>query len=176
MSLSPGVLVVTGPSGSGKTTVGREVATRLGWPFVDADDLHPTENIERMRAGLPLTDDLREPWLERLSGLIRTWIDRGEAKSVARTGTVLACSALKRAHRETLASGRPEVRFVFLNVDVECLKERLAAREGHFMPATLLKSQLEALEAPRPDEPVWTIPADGTVAETVTGVLERLRA
>ncbi len=165
---------------------------RLGWTFVDADDHHPAENIERMRAGLPLTERLREPWLARLSVLIRQWLAQADnpgaidkargrgvrdagARPATTTGTVLACSALRRAHRKTLASGRDEVWFAFLDVSPDHLKSRLTTRTGHFMHAALLDSQLRTLEPPGPDEPVWIIPGNGTIEETVNLVLARLR-
>jgi len=177
--------VITGPSGSGKTTIGREVAARRDWRFVDADDHHTAANVERMRSGLPLTEALRAPWLAGLAELILRWIEEEEEEEEEGVGArglrghrravlVLACSALTRAYRRTLAAGSPAVRFAFLEVDPARLKERLAARTGHFMPAELLDSQLETLERPAPDEPVWVIPANGSIAETVPIVLERV--
>jgi gluconokinase len=158
------ILVLAGVSGSGKTTMGRRLAERLGILFRDADDFHPEENVEKMRAGSPLTDADRVPWLSALSGLIAGW-------SAAGTDAVLACSALKRAYRDALAGGLPDVRFAILDVPPEILRERLEKREGHFMPASLLASQLAALEAPGKEENAVVIDASGTAEETV----EKLR-
>jgi gluconokinase len=132
------VVVLMGVSGSGKTTVGRLVAARLGWTFLDADDLHPPTNVAKMEAGLPLDDEDRAPWL----AAVRETIDRWRATG---TDAVLACSALARRHREVLGDG---LRFVLLEGSRELLQRRLEERTGHFMPATLLASQLAALEVP----------------------------
>jgi gluconokinase len=129
-----------GVSGAGKTTVGRALAERTGWAFIDADDVHPPENVAKMARGEPLTDADREPWLRALAALIDAHRARGGA-------LVLACSALRARYRDLLR--RPEVRFVFLEGDRETIRERLEARTGHYMKAGLLKSQFEALERPR---------------------------
>ncbi len=141
----PLVLVVTGVSGSGKSTVASRLADRLGLPFVDGDDFHDAGSIARMRAGHPLDDEARTPWLAR----IRTWIDR---QIETGEGGVVACSALKRGYRRTLTGGRGEVRIVFLKGSRDLVGRRIAARRGHFMPAALLDSQFAALEPPGPDE------------------------
>lgn len=120
-----------------------------------------------MRAGLPLTDAHRIPWLESLAARIGEWIEK-------ESGVVLACSALKRAYRNILAADRPEVRFVHLSVNHGILRERLRGREGHFMPESLLESQLETLEVPAEDERAWVVPANGTVEETVEAILRKL--
>jgi gluconokinase len=173
--MKPQVLIIFGPSGAGKTTVGREVAKRTGWGFIDADDYHLPENIERMRSGLPLTEAMREPWLRRLAALIRRGIEQGGGWNQRdEKGIVVACSALKRSHRDILSGGRPEVRFAYLAVSPAQLKKRLLERKDHFMPADLLESQLATLEPPAHDEPVWMIPADGTVKETVEAILVRM--
>jgi len=146
-------VVVAGPSGSGKSTVGRVLAERLGATFVDADDLHPAQNVAKMAAGDPLSDHDREPWLRRVADRIADEPD----------GIVVACSALRRAYRELLRmrAGRPLV-FVQLRLAREALAGRLQAREGHFMPVALLDSQLATLEPLEPDEP--GIVVDGTLA------------
>jgi gluconokinase len=165
-SHTPLVIVVMGVSGCGKSTVGRLLAERLGWVFQEGDDLHPTANVTKMRAGVPLTDEDRWPWLDRVAA----WID---GRLAAGESGVVACSALKRAYRERLA--RPGG-VVFVNITVDChtLEERMAARHGHYMPAALLASQLETLEEPGTDEGV--IQVDGRrLAEAVAdSVLEGL--
>jgi gluconokinase len=135
------ILIVTGVAGSGKTTVGRAAAERLEWRFRDADDLHDAQAITRIRAGLPLDDDSRGPWLQRVRVAIDEAIAAGEP-------TVFACSALKERYRQVLAGGVPHVRFVFLAADEELLRGRLTDREGHFAGPSLLASQLAALEPP----------------------------
>lgn len=135
------ILIVTGVAGSGKSTVGRAAAERLGWRFLDADDLHDAAAIARIKAGQPLDDEMRGPWL----GRVREGIDRAIA---AGEPTVIACSALKERYRQVLAGGLTQVRFVFLAADEELLRTRLAEREGHFAGPALLASQLADLERP----------------------------
>jgi gluconokinase len=129
-----------GVSGSGKTTVGKALAASLGWRFVDADDYHPAANIAKMRAGIPLTDADRLPWLKTLERLVDDACARGE-------NLVLACSALKHQYRDYLREGS-HVRFVYLEGSEALIAERLKARRGHFMDPALLHSQFEALEPP----------------------------
>ncbi|MBA2667764.1 MAG: gluconokinase [Trueperaceae bacterium] len=130
-----------GVSGSGKTTVGAALAAHYGWTFVDADDFHGAVNQQKMAAGVPLDDDDRSPWLDRLRTLLDDALARGD-------GIVLACSALKRAYRERLGLPRPGVALLHLHGTREVLEERLRARSNHYMPPSLLASQLEALEPP----------------------------
>ena len=142
---SPLVLVVMGVSGSGKTTVGALLAGRLGWSFAEADDFHPAANITKMRSGIPLDDSDRLPWLQAIAAQIDRW--RAEGRS-----GVVTCSALKRRYRDIIIGDRPEVRIVYLKGDRELIAHRLAARHGHFMPASLLDSQFAELEEPGPEE------------------------
>jgi gluconokinase len=135
------IVVLMGVSGAGKTTVGRALAAKLGWEFLEADELHPQANIAKMASGVPLTDDDRRPWYERIVAELRR-------RGAAGTHVVVACSALKQAYRDLLAQGG-DVRFVYLKGDVATLERRLASRKGHFMPASLLASQLATLEEPR---------------------------
>ena len=152
------ILVVAGVSGSGKTTVGAMLAGRLNWTFADADDFHPAANVEKMHAGIPLTDEDRWPWLRAIAA----WIDE---RIAAGQSAVVTCSALKRAYRDVLVQGRPSVWLVFLSVDREKLRKRLATRHGHFFPQELLDSQLAAAELPGPDERAIVVtPADGPAA------------
>ncbi len=139
-----------GVSGSGKSTVGAELARRLGVPFVDADSLHPPANIAKMAAGEPLDDDDRYPWLEGVGA----WLADHAG------GGVVSCSALKRAYRDRLRAHCPQVDFLHLRGSADVIGRRLAARTGHFMPAALLQSQLDALEPLGADEAGVTVDVD----------------
>jgi carbohydrate kinase (thermoresistant glucokinase family) len=152
-----------GVSGSGKTAVGSALAARLGWRFIDADDLHPPANIAKMSAGTPLTDEDRAPWLAAVARQL-----------VSGPPAIAACSALKRAYRNTLADTVPGVFFVHLAVPATTLAARMRTREGHFMPASLLDSQLSALEPLGPGEPGITIDADRDPDDVVHELGERL--
>lgn len=163
---APLVLVVTGVSGSGKSTVASLLAERLGLLFADGDDFHDPDSIARMRAGQPLDEAARTPWLER----IRAWIDRQLATG---EGGVVACSALKRRYRRTLTGDRPDVRIVYLEGSRALIGRRIAARRGHFMPASLLDSQFAALEPPGADEAITVGIEDGPDA-IVAAVAARL--
>ena len=136
------IVVVMGVSGSGKTTIGKLLATRLGCVFFDGDDFHPPANVAKMKAGTPLDDADRGPWLLKLNDLLRQSEKRG-------ADTVLACSALKQSYREILARGLPPCRFVYLNGDIELIRSRLDDRRHRYMPASLLESQFAALEPPQ---------------------------
>ncbi|MFN2322353.1 MAG: gluconokinase, GntK/IdnK-type [Trueperaceae bacterium] len=138
-------VVVAGVSGSGKSTVGRLLAERLGWTYVEADDHHPPANVAKMAHGEPLDDDDRAPWLASLRAEL-------EAHAAAGTAVVLSCSALKRRYRTVLTEGLPHVAMVVLTGSEALLAERIAERTGHFFDPRLLHSQLEALELPAPDE------------------------
>ena len=161
--------MLLGVSGSGKTTVGRKVARRLGWEFVDADDFHSAKAVKKMSSGSPLDDSDREPWLARLGGEIRTRVASG-------TNTVLACSALRERYRRTLAGDRPgDVTFVFLHAGREVLERRLAERRGHFFRPDLLASQLAALEEPKDALRVDASASPAKTAEAVVRALGRTR-
>lgn len=141
----PSTIVVMGVSGSGKTAVGRALAHRWGASFVDADDLHPPENVERMAAGRALDDAARGPWLDAVADAIARPRSGGGQ-------LVVACSALRRRYRARLREAGP-LQFVLLDAPESVVRERLAERTGHFMPASLLADQLATLEHPGPDEP-----------------------
>lgn len=143
-----GLYVVMGVAGSGKSLIGAALARALGVEFVEGDDYHPPENVRRMAAGIPLTDEDRAGWLRALAARIR------EAKQ-AGTGMVLACSALKRTYRDVLRADADELQFVLLRGPRALIAERLADRRGHYMPASLLDSQLATLEEPSIDEEAW---------------------
>jgi gluconokinase len=136
-------IVVMGVSGSGKSTIGRRIASRLGFAFADADRYHPEANIAKMAAGVPLTDEDRRPWLERLRGLIEEHAAEGRS-------LVLACSALKERYRRVLKEAEPAARvhFVYLRGDFDTILTRMRRRKGHYMKASMLESQFRDLEEP----------------------------
>jgi carbohydrate kinase (thermoresistant glucokinase family) len=136
------VLVLMGPMGCGKTAIGKMLAKKLGWPFYDADDFHPKENVEKMRAGIALTDEDRKLWLEKLRANIQRWLKH-------RKSTILACSALKQAYRDILGVNQSTVRTVYLKGSYELLRKRLEERQHPYMDKNLLRSQLDTLEEPK---------------------------
>ncbi|WP_229401354.1 gluconokinase [Micromonospora okii] len=160
-------VVVMGVSGAGKTTVARGIAARTGLVFAEADEFHSPASVARMRGGVPLDDAARLPWLRDLAG----WMAARGAEGVS---TVLACSALKRSYRDVLRQGPPSVEFVHLDGPAEVIRERLAGRAGHYMPASLLESQLATLERHRPDESVLVLDVSLTPDELVSAAIERL--
>ena len=162
------IVVVAGVAGSGKTTVGKLVAERLNCAFADADDFHSTASLAKMRAGIPLTDEDRWPWLRA----IVAWMDE---RAAAGESAVVACSVLRRAYREVLLSARARPRMIFLIIPYEACAARLGARRGHFFPHDLLESQFTALELPQPPEPVDLIETTGTpehIADQIMAVLK----
>ncbi len=165
--MRPLVIVLMGVAGVGKTTVGRLVAEQLGWAFIDADDLHPPENVAKMARGEALTHADRAPWLATLRDLI-------DARLAEGAPAVLACSALRRAYREALGGGDERVRFVWLDAPDGLIEKRLAARRGHFAGKALLPSQRAALETPGDDEAVH-VAASGSPGATARRVIEAVR-
>ncbi len=157
------VVVLMGVAGSGKTTVGRMLAAETGASFYDADDFHPQANVERMREGVPLTDEDRRPWLEALRSLVADCLERGER-------AVLACSALKEEYRERLHVDE-RVRFVYLKGDYALIEARLRGRRGHFMKPQMLESQFDALEEPRQALRVDVSARPEEIVETIRGGL-----
>lgn len=158
--------VVMGITGSGKSTVGALLARKLGVQFIEGDDYHPLENVQRMASGIPLTDDDRASWLSALATRIREAHDLG-------TGLVVTCSALKRSYRDILRAAAPELRFIFLNGSRALVSERLAERRGHFMPASLLESQLATLEEPAVDEHAWSYDISESAQKIVDHIVAR---
>lgn len=163
----PMLVVVMGVSGSGKSTVGVVLADRLGVPFIDGDDLHPQSNVDKMHAGIPLTDADRRPWLAR--------IGRALAEHEA-TGLVIVCSALKRAYRDAILAEEPRALFLHLSASFDVIAQRVAHRSGHFMPASLLQSQFETLEPLGGAEPGVVVDVAEDVAAVVRDSVARLRA
>jgi carbohydrate kinase (thermoresistant glucokinase family) len=164
------ILVVMGVSGCGKSTVGAALAGRLGWTYTEGDDFHPQANVDKMRAGKPLDDADRQPWL----AAIARWMD-GQANS-QRPG-VIGCSALKRRYRDFLRANHPQVWFLYLRVPREILQRRLEKRHHEYMPASLLDSQLATLEEPDQDEPrTIIVEAGGALDATVAALMHHLHA
>jgi gluconokinase len=162
-------IVVMGVSGSGKTTVLEGLRGRLGWAAAEADEFHPPLNIAKMRAGQPLSDEDRWPWLRALAA----WIGDREA---AGEDALMACSALRRAYRDLLRDGHPSVWFACLAVPDAELRRRVEGRRHEYMPASLLASQLATLEPLDPDEPGVTVPADLPPDRVVEAILAALRS
>jgi carbohydrate kinase (thermoresistant glucokinase family) len=135
------VIVLMGPMGCGKTTIGKMLARELGWVFCDADDVHPKKNIEKMAAGIALTDEDRNPWLKKLRAKIQQRLEHGG-------NAILACSALKQAYRDVLGVDQKRVKTVYLKGSFELLSKRIQNRRHPYMDKTLLQSQLDTLEAP----------------------------
>ncbi|WP_030162527.1 gluconokinase [Glycomyces sp. NRRL B-16210] len=165
-------LVVMGVSGAGKSTIARVVADRLDWPMAEGDDFHPEKNVAKMRAGVPLTDADRGPWLRTL----REWI---VARAEAGESSVMTCSALKESYRDILrGSGegpvKVRVRFLHLRGSHEEIGERMVTRTGHFMPTTLLESQLADLEPLTREEDGVTVDVDAEPEEVTDTAMERL--
>jgi len=162
------IIVVMGVSGSGKSTIAALLAQRLGWIYEDGDWLHPQSNIEKMHRGVALTDKDRWPWLEAIAARIDAFRREGHR-------AVIACSALKRAYRDVLIGTRRDVRLVFLKGDEKLVAQRLASRDGHFMPPRLLASQFAALEEPQADERPIVVPIAPHPRAVVESIIAKLR-
>jgi len=158
---------VMGVSGSGKSTIATRLATAYGWPVLEGDAFHPPANVEKMRSGIPLTDEDRWPWLRAIAAEIDAFRARGE-------NAVVACSALRRAYRDILIGDRRDARLIYLKGTPALIAERLRARKGHFMPPALLDSQFRTLQEPGPDEHPVTVEIRGTPDEIVQTIRESL--
>jgi len=163
------IVVVAGVAGSGKSTVGKQLAARLGWAFADGDTFHPAVNVAKMRAGLPLSDADRKPWLAAMAA----WMDDVLASGQS---AVLACSALKRTYRHELLDGRPQASLVFLDISQAACDARLAARTGHFFHEPLLASQFATLEPPETaEERVHVVKVgEENPGQVVTAIIDEL--
>ncbi|MUK00963.1 AAA family ATPase [Vibrio cholerae] len=167
MEAQPRHVVVMGISGSGKTTIATQLAERLGWVYAEADEFHPAENIAKMTSGTPLTDEDRWPWLESM----RNWMT---AQAQSGRSTVVTCSALRRSYRDVLAEAEGRVRFVHLLGDTDLILERMKTRSGHFMPESLLPSQISTLEPLEADEQGVRIENTGTPDQVTNDVIDQL--
>lgn len=156
-------VVVMGVSGSGKSTVGQALARALGVPFVEGDSLHPPRNVALMAAGTPLTDHDRQDWLQAVAA---------ELAASQQHGVVVSCSALRRSYRDLLRASAPDLRLVHLTGEPSLLAERLGSRSGHYMPASLLQSQLDTLESPTADEAAISV----DIGAPVQAIVSRVRA
>ena len=157
-----------GVSGSGKSTIATALAERLSWAFEDGDKFHPESNVAKMRAGHPLTDEDRWPWLKAIAAEIDRVCDGGEH-------AVIGCSALRRVYRDILVHGRTDVRLVYLEGTQALIADRIGRRKDHFMPPALLTSQFNTLEPPTSDEHPLTVSIDGPVAAIVDDILRQLK-
>lgn len=166
-NFSPAVLVLMGVSGSGKSTIALELRRVLGWPFQEGDDLHPPANVAKMRAGRPLDDTDRLPWLRSVA----RWIDD---RLAAREPGIITCSNLKRAYRDITIGHRAGVRLVYLKGDEPVIHRRIVLRRHQYMPPSLLQSQLETLEEPTADEHPIVVTVHDTVGESVLEILRHL--
>ena len=166
----PQVLIFMGVSGCGKSTVGQLVADKLGLRYAEGDEFHSDENVEKMRSGIPLTDEDREPWLTLMANTIAEWVEQGE-------GGILSCSALKRKYRDRLRGdygiGGP-IRFIHLNGSFKMIEDRMSQRENHYMPPGLLTSQFATLELPDEEEQMISIDIASSPKVLAVEVLIRL--
>ena len=166
-SVDPEVIIVMGVSGSGKSTVAKGISAVMGWEFAEGDDFHSEANVAKMRSGQALTDEDRWPWLESIG----SWIS---AKEAAGESAVVTCSALRRAYRDLLRRGRPHVRFLHVIAPAEVIRDRMEHRAGHYMPASLLPSQIATLEPLEADESGTSVTNEGTPAQVLDRALAAL--
>ncbi|WP_454848265.1 gluconokinase [Rhizobium binxianense] len=166
----PHAIIVMGVSGSGKSSIGEEMAKELCLPFMEGDSLHPASNVEKMSKGIPLTDGDRMPWLDKIGEVMTASLAKGES-------IIVSCSALKRIYRDRLRSAAGgNLFFVYLEGSKELLTDRMGHRTGHFMPASLLESQLATLEVPTGEKGVVTVDIDDTVENIAANAVKALAA
>ncbi|MBB5694736.1 gluconokinase [Muricoccus pecuniae] len=163
----PAVILVMGVSGSGKSTVGKLLATVLGCALQEGDELHSDSNVEKMRGGTPLTDEDRAPWLRSIAAVIDGWLETGSAG-------VVTCSALKRSYRDLIIGPREGVQLVYIEGTAALIGPRMLTRAGHYMPASLLDSQLATLEVPREEERPIVVSGSGTLLDIAGYILDQL--
>lgn len=165
------IAVVMGVSGSGKTTIAAGLAKRFGWILLEGDAFHPPANVEKMKSGIPLTDEDRWPWLKAIAA-------EADRLTAAGQSAAIACSALKHAYRDILIGDRPDALLIYLRGSKKVIGDRMAARKGHYMPTSLLDSQLTTLEEPEPEERSIVVdvdqPADNIINRVVDAVKERV--
>lgn len=160
---TPAAIIVMGVAGCGKSTVGEALADRLGWRFIEGDALHPPENVARMAAGHPLTDENREGWLDAIGQAITNALGEGDR-------VVATCSALKRKYRDRLRGWSDAILFVHVVIDKETARVRVGSRKGHFMPSSLVDSQFATLETPAADEGAVTVDGTSPLAQILSQV------
>lgn len=160
------IVILFGVSGSGKTAIGSAVATKLGWPFIDADDLHSDSNREKMRSGSPLTDEDRQPWLQKLQKVVKDCPHD--------SNMILAFSGLKRAYRDFVRGSRNDVFFIYLEASFAVIEDRLNSRVHAYMPSSLLTSQFATLELPVSSPEAITVSVEGTLDESIQTVLSAI--
>ncbi len=163
------LIIIMGVSGSGKSFVGTRLSRHLGIPFVDGDDLHPPENVERMRAGIKLNDETRKPWLAAICQCAEDHFKQGDS-------VIIACSALKKKYRDQIRTVSRPVHFIFLNGPAELIAKRMGKREGHYMPALLLDSQFADLEIPSGESSTIEIKIAQTPESMLSEIVSKLEA
>lgn len=167
--MHPKTIIVMGVSGVGKTSVARGLAAHFDGTYVEADDLHPPANLKAMSKGIPLTDEMRTPWLKAVAEAIAIEHQKADDQTV-----VAACSALKRSYRDLIRATLPDAHFVYLTADKDLIASRMGAREDHFMPVSLLESQLSTLEQLAKDEAHTQVDVSGTPNEVISSVIVSL--
>jgi gluconokinase len=161
------IVIAMGVCSSGKTSVGKVIASRMNWTFIEGDELHPPANITKMASGVPLTDEDRWLWLDTIADRIREIDEAGGS-------AVVACSALRRAYRDRLRRSGADLRFLHLTGDVSLIRQRMERRSGHFMPAGLLDSQLATLEPAGVDETLYEVDISGNVGDLAEAAIRYL--
>ncbi|WP_180966971.1 gluconokinase [Cohaesibacter celericrescens] len=162
------IIVVMGISGTGKSTLGRQIAEHLGVPFVEGDDFHSPQNVSKMAAGQPLTNEDRQPWLASLASAMSDWASKNETR-------VVSCSALRKQYRDCFRSAASDLRFLFLDGSLDLVRQRMQQRDNHFMPAELVESQMETLEYPVDETDVIRLDVSRPTKELVDDAVSALQ-